>query len=160
MCRFFFGLLVVLGLFGLVAVIGGETAFVWALIVGVVGGGTGLLFLPLTRRGSQFAYRKWMLRQTLFVILVIGGPTALAFYLIVHVTWSTDAITVALVGLGLAVALSTYALGWAIAPPTRRRGWLQQHYPAVATAIQRYEQAQDQLEDYTPALRIDGTATS
>src|SRR3989337_1638136 len=120
MCRFVFGLMVVLGLFALVAVIGGKDAFIWALIIGVVGGGLGLLFLPLAKKGSEFAYRKWVLRQSLFVILAIGGPTALAFYLVVHVTWSTDAITVAVVGLGLAVALASYVLGWAISPPTRR----------------------------------------
>src|SRR3990170_345022 len=120
MLRFLVGLVIVLGLFCLVWTFLGENAFTWALILGIAGGGLGLIFLPLARRGPEYAYQKWVLRQSLFVILVIGAPTALASYLIVTSTWSTDAITVAVIGLGLAVALASYVLGWAISPPTRR----------------------------------------
>ena len=156
MLRFLVGLLIVLGLFCLVWTFLGENVFIWALIIGVVLGGLGLLFLPMARKGPEYAYRKWVLRQSLFVVLVIGGPTALVFYMIVNLTSSTDMITVALLGLGLAVAFASYTLGWAISPPTRRRGWLRRRYPAVAKAIGRYQQREDRLEDYTPALLVDG----
>src|SRR3990170_2983260 len=152
MLRFLVGLVIVLGLFCVVWTFLGENAFIWALILGIVGGVLGLLFLPLAKRGPEFAYQKWNLRVALAIILgVIGGLVGVG-YVVLQLNLTDNAFTLVSITIMSLLAVGTYVLGWSIAPPTRRRGWLRRRYPAVAAAIKRYMRPGDLLEDYTPAL--------
>jgi hypothetical protein len=154
MCRFLVGLMVVLGLFALVAVIWGENAFIWALLIGIAGGGLGLLFLPLARRGPEYAYQKWTLRVALLIIVgLVGGLLGIG-YVILQLNLTDAGFTFTSIAIMGLVLVGTYFLGWSIGPPTRRRGWLRRRYPAVAAAIKRYMKPGDLLENYTPVLRI------
>jgi len=81
----------------------------------------------------------------------------LAFlFILFRLNVSSDVIGVVSGAFAVGMGICAYAWGWAISPPTRRRGWLRRRCPAVAKAIQRYQQPTDQLEDYTPALVVDG----
>jgi hypothetical protein len=152
--RFLVGLIIVLALFCLVWTFLGEDAFIWVLLIGIAGGGFGLLFLPLARRGPEYAYQKWNLRVALLIILgVIGGLVGIG-YVILQMNLTDEAFTLTSITIMGLVIVGTYFLGWTIGPPTRRRGWLGRRYPAVAAAIKRYIKPGDLLENYTPVLRI------
>jgi hypothetical protein len=154
MCRFLFGLMIVLGLFALVAVIWGKDAFIWALILGIAGGGLGLLFLPLANRGSEYAYQKRYLRLALLTILVSVAVFSAFLFIVLRLNIPSDVGGIVFGAFAVGMGICAYAWGWAISPPTRRRGWLRRRYPAVAAAVKRYMKSGDLLENYTPVLWI------
>jgi hypothetical protein len=154
MLRFLVGLMIVLGLFCLVWTFLGENAFIWALILGIAVPGLGLLFLPLARRGPEYAYQKWYLWNSIWIILVVVG-IGLGWILgIAHLLQESPdpLISAAAVGVVVPIGGFVYLLSVLLTPPTRRRSWLRRRYPAVAAAIKRYMKPGDLLEDYTPAL--------
>jgi hypothetical protein len=157
MLRFLVGLMIVLGMFCLVWTFLGENAFFWALLVGFVTGGVGLIYLPLARRGAEYAYQKWYLRNSIWVVLATVAIVVGGIFFIARVVPETEDFQTRAAAVGLVVVLVGFAYLFSVllTPTTRRRSWLRRRYPAVAAAIKRYEKRGDVREYYNPALVID-----
>src|SRR3989304_183101 len=119
MLRFLVGLVIILGVFCLVWTFLGENAFIWALILGIAGGGLGLLFLPLFKRGPEYAYQKWNLRVAIAIILGVIGGLAGVGYFVLQMNLTDNAFTLVSITIMTLLAVGTYVLGWSIGPPTR-----------------------------------------
>jgi|Deesub1362A_J573_1020465.scaffolds.fasta_scaffold11741_1 hypothetical protein len=116
------------------------------------------LFWP--KRGVEHAYRNWMHLQVL--ILIIGGLTIPALTMFIIVTWflgeeydnlSSFLIAASIVGF---LAFVVVFLRERVNPIVQGLRWLRKHYPAVAQAIERYEQEGDERDIYFPACIVDG----
>lgn len=154
MCRFFFLLILVILGFLIIASIFGFSALFWPIIIGLVGSSFGLLFLP--KRGDQFAYRNWYRWMALKLMLGYSAVFVLFIAVLIISNIGSDRSTTAFIIFTVAILGGTYALGWQLGPTTRRRSWLKRRYSEVFKAIQRYRGNEEVLENYLPALRING----
>ncbi len=158
MCRFILGVLVVISLFCGIWTYLGEDAFMWALILGLVIPGLGLILLP--KRGVQHAYRNLYRKVAIIIVLGVGILGMAGLYVLAQILPSDAsdlAIYAGLGFIGMAIIGLSFLMAYAtVVPPTRRRDWLKKHFPEVIKAIKRYMQKGDLLEDYTPILRIGG----
>jgi len=116
------------------------------------------LFWP--KRGVENIYRNWFRLQVLVIIAVLLGSTAAV--VLVGNTWFLadeydDLFIVAIVmTIFLGFAFMAFYARTVLAPTIHGTRWLRKRFPAVAQAIERYKQKGDLLEDYFPALVLDG----
>ncbi len=115
------------------------------------------LFWP--KRGVEYAYRNWMRAHGFFVIFGgmawIIGTIAVAGLLVSDQFLQAYGQLVILGGTLLGM-IHVAIYGLALNPVVKGTRWLRKRYPAVARAIERYEQEGDDREVYHPAAVIDG----